>query len=83
MSADYSSWSKEELFTEAMSLMERANYLLTNIELNCEARIARLKAADRSTLSDKDRELLDAQLAFEKERGICYPIQASQATNKP
>jgi len=65
MSTDYTTWPTERLVDEAMNLLQEANILISKINANCEFTIARLKAADYSMLNEKDKHLLDSQLAHE------------------
>ena len=60
--------SRQALYDEAFRLLNRAEELLNQIQYNCETKIARLKASKYSDLNSTDQELLDAQLAHEKER---------------
>lgn len=83
MNTDYSTWTKKALINEAFRLLDHAGELLLKARANHEAKVASLKSAIYDELSPEDQKLLDAQLAFEKEKGICYPTQASQATSNP
>lgn len=70
MSIDYTKWSKEDLFTEAMRLLTRVNELLTDIDRNCTAKITALKAADYDTLDPRDKFILNCQLEHEAKMGL-------------
>lgn len=70
MSIDYTKWSKDDLIDEAFRLLTRANELLADIDRNCTAKVAALKAADYETLDPRDRFLLNAQLEHEAKMGL-------------
>ncbi len=58
-------WTPQQLCDYAICLLKRADKILIGITERCDIRIAKLKAADYSSLSPEDKLLLDAQLAHE------------------
>lgn len=56
---------KQALYQEAMSLLLRAETLLTGIGERCQAKIERLKASKFEELTPQEQKLLQAQLEFE------------------
>lgn len=74
---------KKAKFEEAFKLLDRAGELLLQARAKHEQKVAYLKTTNVSNLSLEDQKLLVAQLVHEKEHGLCYPTQASQATSNP